>query len=424
MKKVLIICYYWPPAGGPGVQRWLNFVKYLPEFGVEPIVYVPENPDYPMEDTSFLAEVPTSVRVIKQPIFEPYKLASLFSGKKTKQISKGIISKKKQSLSEKFLLWVRGNFFIPDARIFWVKPSVTFLEEFLQQEKIGTIITTGPPHSVHLIGMKLKALLNVNWIADFRDPWTTIGYHSELKLSEKSKAKHEKLEQAVLTSADQIIVTSFTTKTEFKALTNRPIEVITNGFLDTDDKNIKLNKNFTLSHIGSLLSGRNPNILWEVLGSLIEENENFKKDFQLQLAGAVSEDVLETINENGLQSNLSLLGYVSHDEALQLQRSASVLLLIEIDAEKTRGIIPGKLFEYLASERPIVAIGPEKWDVFTILNETKAGSCFLYTDREKLKSEILSLYNAFKNDKLYVNSEGIAKYHRKSLTEHLATLIK
>ncbi|MGB5668372.1 MAG: glycosyl transferase family 1, partial [Maribacter sp.] len=197
MQKILIITYYWPPAGGPGVQRWLKFVKYLPEFGIEPVVYIPENPTYPIIDDSFTLDIPKGIKIYKHPIREPYHIARIFSGKKAKRISSGIIKAKNQSVLEKIMLWVRGNFFIPDARINWVKPSVKFLTNIIEIENIDTIITTGPPHSVHLIGHGLKELLGIKWIADFRDPWTSIGYHKKLKLTKNSQRKHRELEHRV-----------------------------------------------------------------------------------------------------------------------------------------------------------------------------------------------------------------------------------
>jgi hypothetical protein len=168
MKKVLIITYYWPPAGGPGVQRWLKFVKYLPDFGVEPVVYAPLNPHYPLQDASLEQEVPNGVEVIKQKILEPYSVSKLISRKQTTTISSGIIAEEeKQSLLQKMMLFIRGNLFIPDARVLWVKPSVKFLKDYLQKNNIDTIITTGPPHSLHLIGLELQKKLPVKWIADF-----------------------------------------------------------------------------------------------------------------------------------------------------------------------------------------------------------------------------------------------------------------
>ena len=196
-KKVLIVSYYWPPAGGPGVQRWLKFVKYLPEFDVQPIVYIPENPNYPLVDERLVQDVHPQAIILKHKIFEPYALASVFSKHKTKKISAGIITKnKKQSFVEKLMLWIRGNIFIPDARVFWVNPSIDYLKNYIQENKIETVITTGPPHSLHLIGLGLKKQLAINWIADFRDPWTTIGYHKELKLSKWAAKKHKELGRA------------------------------------------------------------------------------------------------------------------------------------------------------------------------------------------------------------------------------------
>lgn len=425
MKKVLIITYYWPPAGGPGVQRWLKFVKYLRDFDIEPVVYIPENPDYPLIDISFISEVPQDITILKGKIFEPYFLAKFFSKKETSSISSGIIAEgDNQSFLQKLLLFIRGNFFIPDARKFWVKPSVKFLSEYISVNKIDTIITTGPPHSVHLIGLKLKEKTDLKWFADFRDPWTNIGYHSKMKLTESSEEKHLKLEQKVLTEASHIITTSFSTKAEFETKTKTPIAVITNGFDISNFDDVKPDEKFTISHIGSLLSGRNPKNLWVVLGELINENASFSKDLQLNLIGTVSETVVTSIKSAGLEKHLNVEGYVPHKKALELQRTSQVLLLVEINSEETKGIIPGKLFEYLAAHRPILALGPEDWDVKRILSETGAGNFFSYTETENLKYRILEYYKLYKKDSLISNSRNIQKFSRRNLTEKLAELLK
>ncbi|GGW88237.1 glycosyltransferase family 4 protein [Salegentibacter mishustinae] len=427
MEKILIITYYWPPAGGPGVQRWLKFVKYLRDFGIEPVIYIPENPNYPMLDNSLENEIPEGITILKAPIFEPYQIAGLFSKDQTKTISKGIIAdERNQSFLQKSLLFIRGNLFIPDARKFWIKPSVKFLKTYLKEEGIIKIITTGPPHSLHLIGLKLKQELDLKWIADFRDPWTQIGYHKKLKLTESSKKKHLSLEREVLNSADQIITTSFTTKAEFTEKTSKPISVITNGF-DAEKSEAQTNEldgKFSISHIGSLLSERNPENLWKALAELVKENSDFEKDLELKLAGTVSEEVVTSIKSAGLGDKLQLLGYLSHKQAIALQQKSRLLLLIEINSEETRGIIPGKLFEYLMSKRPILAIGPQKWDVQQILKETDSGEYFQYSERNKLKGVILSQYEKYKEgDTNFVKGE-ISQYGRKNLTEELASLIK
>ena len=424
-KKLLIITYYWPPAGGPGVQRWLKFVKYLPDFDVQPIVFVPENPTYPIVDSNLVAEVSDKAIILKTPIFEPYQLASFLSKNKTKKISSGIIpNQKKQSFLEKVMLWVRGNLFIPDARVFWVKPSVAYLEKYIRENEIDTIITSGPPHSLHLIGLELKQKMNLKWLADFRDPWTTIGYHKSLRLSQYAAKKHKQLERQVLNSADTIIVTSKTTKAEFQALTTKPIEVITNGFdVEKVDKQ-SLDTKFSLAHIGSFLSERNPKIVWESLVELCAEIPDFKTHLEIKLIGAISQEVLETIEHFGLNSFLNNLGYVSHAEAVAHQRKSQVLLLIEINSEETKSILPGKLFEYMVSERPILAIGPKDSDFAEIITNTNSGVFFEYSEKAKLKQTIQEYYNQFLVGKLQSHAVGLQQYSRKNLTQQLVALLR
>ncbi|NHF59194.1 glycosyltransferase family 4 protein [Flavobacteriaceae bacterium TP-CH-4] len=423
MKKVLIITYYWPPAGGPGVQRWLKFVKYLSDFGVEPFVYIPENAHYPIQDASLVDQVPQGLTIYKQPIFEPYRAAGFLSSKKTKRISSGIIQVKNQSTLEKIMLWVRGNLFIPDARKYWIKPSVGFLSELLGKESIDTLITTGPPHSVHLIGYQLKQLHNIKWLADFRDPWTSIGYHKKLRLTKSSQQKHEELERLVLNHANQLIVTSRTTKKEFEGITKQPITVITNGYDSDYIGGANLDERFTISHIGSLLTGRNPKNLWKVLSDICAENELFRADLQLDFIGVVSKDVLDTLYRYELAPYIKMRGYLSHAEALRRQQRSQVLLLVEIDSIETKGIVPGKLFEYMAARRPILALGPEGWEASRLIEETQTGQAFDYQERSGLKALVLEWYKAYKKGSLYVEGKHIERYSRKALTEELTKLL-
>mgnify|MGYP003148837427 CR=1 FL=1 len=423
MKRVLIITYYWPPAGGPGVQRWLNFVKYFRDFDIEPIVYRPENPHYPLVDDSFVNEIPSDIEILKLPVKEPYKLASVLSKKKTKQISSGIISEKKTTFLEKLMLFVRGNFFIPDARIGWVKPSVAYLSNYINENKVDAIVTTGPPHSLHLIGFALQEEFKTPWISDFRDPWTTIHYHKSLRLMKASAKKHKQLEAKVLNAADQIVVTSKTTKREFQKITDKPIEVITNGYENSELTEITPDPTFSIAHIGSLLSERNPISLWRVLSKLSSEMTNFKNDLKIKLAGTISSEILKSLEEHGLSENTDNLGYVSHSEAIKLQHSSQILLLVEIDRPETRSIIPGKLFEYLATKRPILAIGPVGSDMEDIIVETKSGNFFTPGDEVQMERTVRKLYERFKTQGLQVNSIGIEKYSRRELTRSMAGLI-
>ena len=423
-NKIVIITYYWPPAGGPGVQRWLKFVKYLPDFGFQPIVYIPENPSYPIIDENLLSEVSNETIILRNKIVEPYQWASFLSKNKTKKISSGIIpNKKKHTFLDQLLRSIRGNIFIPDARVLWVKPSVKYLEKYLSENGITTIITSGPPHSLHLIGLELKQKLNVKWVADFRDPWTTIGYHKAFKLLEFAANKHKQLENKVLNNADLILVTSPSTRAEFKKITSKPIEVITNGYDVEKIGNQIVDKKFSLAHIGSFLSERNPRILWESISELIRENPLFASHFQLKLIGAISQEVLDSIALFQLQNYVNNLGYVSHDEAIVHQKKSQVLLLIEINSEDTKSIIPGKLFEYLVSERPIIGVGPKGCDFAEIIIDTNTGVFVDYSEKEKLKNYIANYFSLFLEGNLKSNGVGLQKYSRKNLTEKLANLL-
>lgn len=422
-KKVLIICYYWPPAGGPGVQRWLKFATYLSEFGVEPTVFVPDNAHYPLMDEAFQAEIPKNIKVVRFPIKEPYRFAKWFSKKKTKTISSGIISEKQPSFLERAMLFIRGNLFIPDARVGWVKPASRFLQKYVVEHEIDTIVTTGPPHSLHLIGLRLKMALKVRWVADFRDPWTTIHYHKSLRLTESSAKKHKALEKEVLTQADAIVVTSPGTKKEFSEITPTPITVITNGFEHTSKAPRMLDERFSLVHVGSLLTNRNPTLLWKVISELVQEQPDFASQCHIKLVGAVSKDVISSLDAFGLTKYTEEGGYVTHEEALQLQKSAQVLLLVEMNRPETKAIIPGKLFEYLAAGRPILALGPEGSDIKAIIEETNTGRFFSYSEEGQIKEQLWNYFQKFSDQKLEVDSLNIEKYSRRALTKTMAQLL-
>lgn len=422
-KKVLIVSYYWPPAGGPGVQRWLKFVKYLPQFDIEPIVVIPENATYPIVDNEWDEIKESSPELIRVPIFEPNQIFKFFSRKKANQLSAGMLSAN-PGLFEKTLLYLRGNLFIPDARKYWKNKVVKTIEAYLKNNpEIDTLITTGPPHSVHLIGLALKNKTSLRWIADFRDPWTTISYHRYLRLSNRSKQKHKKLEEQVLNSCDDLIVTSPKTKSNFEKITNKPIHLITNGY-DFDNPKLKPNSEvFKMSYVGSLLRDRNPLLLWEVLSDLINENKDFNACFELHFYGKQANNFKEIIAHYKLDSIVHFHGYVSHQEAIELMSSSQVLLLIEINSEQTSEIIPGKLFEYLGVNRPVLALGPENWSAGELITALKAGSYFSYSQKDELKAYLIEAFNQFKNNTLDLALNKSEQFHRKKLTQDLATII-
>lgn len=422
-KKVLIVSYYWPPAGGPGVQRWLKFVKYLPQFDIEPIVVIPENATYPIVDNEWDETKESSPELIRVPIFEPNQIFKFFSRKKANQLSAGMLSAN-PGLFEKTLLYLRGNLFIPDARKYWKNKVVKTIEAYLKNNpEIDTLITTGPPHSVHLIGLALKNKTSLRWIADFRDPWTTISYHRYLRLSKRSKQKHKKLEEQVLNFCDDLIVTSPKTKSNFEKITNKPIHLITNGY-DFDNPKLKPNSEvFKMSYVGSLLRDRNPFLLWEVLSELINENKDFNACFELHFYGKQANNFKEIIAHYKLDSIVHFQAYVPHQEAIELMSSSQVLLLIEINSEQTSEIIPGKLFEYLGVNRPVLALGPENWSAGELITALKAGFYFSYSQKDELKAYFIEAFNQFKNNTLDLALNKSEQFHRKKLTQDLATII-
>lgn len=435
-KKILIISYYWPPAGGPGVQRWLKFVKYLPDFGWEPTVFIPENPSYPIVDETLQKDVPKNLKMIKTKIWEPYQLAEKF-GKDNKKFKAGQFDVgENQSWKAKLSIFVRGNFFIPDARVFWVKPSEEFLEKYLKVNHYDVLVTTGPPHSLHLIGLNLKKKLpDLKWIADFRDPWTEISYYKHLKLTKIADKKHRKLESEVFKNADITLATSYTDAENFRKKGANAF-CITNGFdvdasttlsmTEENSKTLPLSNSttkFTLSYIGVLEQLRNPDILWETLNDLVQENADFKNDFQLKFVGKLDDKILQKIESLPLKNNLTNLGYQTHDVALKHMQDSTVLLITNFPQESSKGIIPGKIFEYLATGKTILSFGPKDADVEKILNETKAGKHFGYDEKENLKKFILESYENWKSGTLNQNAENIEQFSRKNLTQKLVDLM-
>ena len=420
-KKVLIITYYWPPSGGSGVQRWLKFSKYLRDFNIEPIIYTVDNPSYPIKDTSLESEIPLDLEVLKQPIFEPNFFLSIFGNNKKKE-SAGFLNPN-PTLLGRFFQYVRANYFIPDARKFWIKPSVKFLSNYLKNNEIDVVITTGPPHSMHIIGLVLKDKFKIKWISDFRDPWTEIDYFQQLPLTKKANKKHHQLEQEVLEKSDMVIVVGETMKKKFLKH-NHNIEVLTNGFDSYENSlTIELDSNFSITHVGSMNTDRNPTILWEVLYEISSENIDFKNNLRIKFIGKIDDTVIQDIQVFN-PKNIVRIPYLDHKEVRKYQASSQVLLLSINQVPNAKGIITGKIFEYLQAKRPILGIGPEDGDAAAILKKTNAGNIVGFNNKIELKAAVLKLYKDFKEEKLFVKSINIEQFHRKNITRQLAQVIK
>ena len=428
LKKVLIIAYYWPPSGGGGVQRWVKFAKYLKQFGWEPIVYAPENADYPVIDESMGTDLPADLKVIRRKIWEPYAIYGKLSGSKDNKAHAGLISdgKKRSWLGER-MLWIRGNWFIPDARKFWIKPSIRFLTKYLKEYPVDAIISTGPPHSMHVIARGVKRKTGVKWVADFRDPWVHMDNNIEdLKYSARTLKKHEDLEMSTLKEADRVVTVSYTIVEDYEELSGRNVDLITNGFdysdFNIDLKSIKKDK-FIIGHYGTLGKYRNPKVLFQVLSDLCSENEAFAQKLVIQLAGTVDGSVISEINKTGLEDKLDLKNYLSHSESIELMAKSSLLLLLLDKNASMKGRMTGKIFEYLATQNPILGLGYVKADPSRVLKATQAGELIDYEDYDSIKKFVLDKFNNQENNQIIDNSKLIEKYSRENLSKELAELL-
>lgn len=421
-KRVLIITYYWPPSGGSGVQRWLKFAKYLPEAGWEPVIFTPENPDFDLQDKSLEKEVPHQLEVIRFPIWEPYQLFSKVK-RKSKSHPGRILEQKERGFLEKAAIWIRANLLVPDPRVFWVKPSVKYLTELVQNGQFQAVITTGPPHSMHLIGLELKKKTGLTWIADFRDPWSQWEFLDTLPMSARIRKRHAQLEQAVLTSANAVLTISPTFQKDLEKLSGRKIQLLTNGFDPSDipmgfSPKVKKSGSLHLVYSGVIDSIRNPIPL---LKAMKEEFAGTGEELKMTFVGKVSEQVKAYVGEDPwLSEQVSFPGYVSHGEVFGFYEKADALVLILTDTKNAQGNIPGKLFEYMATGVPILALGDPKGDSALIIDESKAGKVVRHEDFVGIQIALRELMDAQTEVK---EASNLDRFSRRSLTLELAKIL-
>ena len=396
MGRVLIITYYWPPSGGSGVQRWVKFSKYLPSEGWQPVIYTPENPEMQSVDQSLYGDIPAEAEIIRRPITEIYSLYRGLTGKKASAAEVNVVNSQHKSFLQRMVMWVRGNLFIPDPRVSWVRPSVRFLTKYLREHPVDVIVSTGPPHSMHLIGWKVARATGIPWIADFRDPWTRIFYFKHLSLTGWARRRHEKLEQAVLDEASAVVAVSPLVQEEFRTMTSNRVELITNGY-DPDDyaQPVEPDGYFNLTHTGQFAADGNPLALWKVLGDKVREDAAFARKLRIRLAGKTDAAILQAIREAGLGEQLVDLGYRDHLTAVREQLNASVLILPLRQEPEYRATLPGKLFEYLGARRPILGIGQTDGAMARIVGQTHAGEVYDWPDAAGLRSAIDRFWEAF-----------------------------
>ena len=417
MKRLLVITYYWPPTGGSGVQRWVKFCKYLPQYGWQPVVYTPENPERLAYDESLLKDVPECAEIIRTRISEPYAAYRRLIGGKAGRSEVNPVSGGEKTAVQRLSLWVRGNFFVPDPRVSWVRPSVRYLKGYLKEHPVDAVVTTGPPQSMHLIGLGLKKALGLKWIADFRDPWTEMFYYKHLELGRRADRRHHELERQVLDGADTVIAVTPYVRDDFAARTHTPVALITNGFDEDDFAGLRPashNGKFTIVHTGLFAADGNPLNLWDVLAEKCVNDPEFASKLQIRLAGKTDSEVTEAIRARGLGGNLVDLGYLPHDEVVAEQMGADILILPLRREPEYAKVLPGKIFEYLAAGRPVLGIGQEDGAAAEVLKDAGAGVMFGWDRRDGLMEFICGAHDG---------ASGIGKYSRRVLTEKLIELL-
>lgn len=426
LKKLVLITYHWPPMGGGGVQRWLKMSKYLRSYGWEPIIFTVSDAEISIYDESLVKEIPEGIETIHTPIWEPFGVYKKVTGKKKdEKVQPGLLNEGEgKEWINNLALWVRGNVFIPDAKRFWIKPASKALIKYIGENHVDAIVSTGPPHTTHMIALAAKRKTNIPWLADFRDPWTFVDYYDKLKLSPYADKMHHKLEKKVLNTADKTVTVTWSWADEFNSRNfDKKVGVITNGYDPADFENpvaIKLDTTFTLTHIGSMNADRNPKALWPVLKEMSNSNPDFAKRLKIKLIGPVDSSIFKSIAENGLTDNLEHIKNLPHDEVIPHLQSSPVLLLPLNDTPNISGVVPGKLFEYMGAQRPILCIGKTDGDAARIIKGANAGEVIGFNESEKLKEVVETMFSSFEKDNLIVKSADYRKYGRDKLAGEIA----
>ena len=408
-NKLLIISYYWPPSGGSGVQRWLNFSNHLIKKDWDITVLTAKNPKYPVLDEKINETVDGKIKVVKIPIFEP----AGFLKKNNDNI-------KSSSIFKKTVNWIRANLFFPDSRMFWINTVTNQAIKFIKKNKINCLITTAPPFSTNLIGLKIKKKTGIKWISDYRDPWTDFFQFRLLPMSSYMQKKHIKSELKCLQYSDTVLTTS-PSLTEKYSKINANTYTLYNGFdsfLDTQNST-----KFLIMYCGNMKSIQNPKNLWFVLNEICGENENFLKDLSLRFIGDFDNEVVNDINFQLTNLKVQFQKYLAKQELDKEITKATVLLMSSVNLDSVNNIIPGKLFYYFSAKRPILAFSNLNSDVSKIIKLTNTGSVFDYSNKIDLKNHILELYNDFKSKKNNFKPIGITNYTFEVLSKNLDQIL-
>ncbi len=425
-KKVLIITYHWPPSGGISVLRCLKIAKHLRSFGWEPVIYKPKNAQYEFLDSTNEKDIPNNITILEYPIREPFNIFKKFSGRKKEDSQNPVyVRDRKRKTIDKIAIWVRANFFIPDARALWIRPSVKYLSKYLQKNNIDAIFSDGPPHTNTAIACQLSKKFNIPWLADFQDPWTQVDYYKMFPISKIAHRKHCIMEQETFKYAGKITIASPTWAKDLERIGAKDVSPIYYGY-DEDDYNtleIKSDKSFSIVHAGLLGLDRSPDTLIKVLADLKKEIPEFTEHLKIKFAGLVDYSIKECIKNNNLINNFQDCGKLSRVEAIKLIFEGEILLLPLNKAENVLGRIPGKLFELLRVNKPILCLGPNNSDSSNIIAETNAGKTFDYDDYSGIKEFVKNKFDQYIMGSTIGTTVNIEEYSNYNQTKRVAEFL-
>ncbi len=430
MKRVLLISYYFPPSGGPGVQRTLKFVKYLPEFGWQPTVLTVDarSAAYPDIDATLEKEVPPGVAVIRTKSWDPYGSYARFTGReKADSIGVSFVSDQDRGWKENIARWIRANVFVPDARVGWVPFAIRKALELHRTTPFDAVVTTGPPHSTHLVGRSIARRTGLPWLADLRDPWTGVFYYADLPATAVSRRLDRRLEATVLSEADTITVVSPSMELALRQRVDRQYECIPNGFDQTDFSSVVASQSAetcTVRHVGNLGPSQNSPELWRAVANAASAAPADHR-IEVEFVGNVDNKVIGSAREAGLGECIRTTGYVSHEKAIRYMTESTILLLVIPDVPQNREIVTGKIYEYMASRRPILGVGPPNGDAGRILAETGSGQMFRRDDVDGMTGFLTEELTRFRAQGLVPRTltEAALRYERRNLTGDFATLL-
>ena len=420
MEKILLISYYWPPNAGVGARRWLNFQKYISkEYSMT--IYTPENPTFLNEDEALINSVSSNTHTIKQKIWEPYDLYKKFT--KKNKVNPGVLIDSPRGFKEKFTNWVRANFFIPDAKCFWVDQSVSYLSKLFLKDNFDYVISTGPPHSMHLIALNLSEKYNFKWIADFRDPWTNMEYFAKLPLIHDSKKKHFELQKKVISKADLTLTVSNSWSNEFFQLGAKRTAVVYNGF-DKVNSKLELHDKFRIGHFGLYNELRDHSGIWKSLDEISKKNIKFKEDLEIYFSGPTHKNFRKNLKKYQLDSYLKYCEWNIQEKMKEEMLKCSVLIVSQSNTQDAMGRLPAKFFEYLGTGIPIIAIGRKNSDLSKIMLKYQCGFFLEFNKLHKLSSFLLICYDKYLQKERNLKNNHVDVFSWKNQASNLVDLLK